>query len=77
MTFEVVSTRSWNVLATFEDESVAREAVHASVAERGADVHDLLVCVSDDEGHPVGELSDEPLAEWAGLKQPISGGAVH
>jgi hypothetical protein len=41
--FEIVSTQSWNVLGTFDDEAVAREAVRVSVAERGAGLGDLVV----------------------------------
>ena len=65
MTYEVVSTRSWNVLGTFEDEGIAREAVSSSLGD-GASMHDLVVYVSDDEGHQVAEWSDQELAEWAG-----------
>jgi hypothetical protein len=67
MTFELVSTQSWNVLGTFEDESVARDAVHLSV-ERGAAVHDLVVYVTDDVGHAQGEYSDVELAAWADIR---------
>ena len=65
MTFEVVSTHSWNVLGTFEDESSAREAVDSSLSNGGAQAHDLIVYVSDEHGHQVAELSDQELAEWA------------
>lgn len=66
MVYEIVSTQSWNVLGTFDDEALAREAVHLSVAERGARVGELVVYVSDERGR-VGELSDGDLASWAGV----------
>lgn len=66
MTFEIVSTRSWNVLGTYEDEDVARQAM-LSVARQGADVHEFVVYVSDDAGNAVDELENDQLANWAGL----------
>jgi hypothetical protein len=66
MVYEIVSTQSWNVLGTFDDEAVAREAIHLSVAERGASVADLVVYISDESGR-VAELSDRELASWAGI----------
>ena len=66
MVYEIVSTQSWNVLGTFDDEAVAREAIHVSVAERGATVADLVVYISDETGR-VGELSNSELASWAGV----------
>jgi hypothetical protein len=75
MLFEVVSTRSWSVLGTFEDEEVAREAVRASVAQRGTTMHDLVVYVSDDDGQPSYELEDNELAGWAGIA--AAGAAAH
>jgi len=63
MAYEVVSTASWNVLGTFEDESIAR----AAVVSLGVDPHDVVVYVSDDAGEPVDELADAELARWAGI----------
>ena len=65
MVFEVISTQSLNVLGTFEDESVAREAVQTSVARLGAGLGDLVVFVSDDDGRHVAEYGDSELATWA------------
>jgi hypothetical protein len=67
MVFEIVSTQSWNVLGTFDDEAVAREAVRVSVAERGAGLDDLVVYISDDAGAPRDELGADVLAVWAGI----------
>jgi len=46
-----------------------REAIHLSIAERGASVADLVVYLSDETGR-VGELSDRDLASWAGIDKP-------
>lgn len=73
MTYEVVSTQSWNVLGTFEDEDIARAAVAASLADRGAGIHDLVVYVSDDAGHQIDELGDEQLAGWAAAGHTAAG----
>jgi hypothetical protein len=66
MAYEIVSTQSWNVLATFDAEALAREAVRVSVIERGAGVGDLVVYLCDETGR-VGELADGELASWAGV----------
>ena len=66
MVYEIVSTQSWNVLGTFDDEAVAREAIHLSVAERGATVADLVVYISDETSR-VAELSDSELTSWTGI----------
>jgi hypothetical protein len=68
MTFEVVSTSSWNVLGTFEDEDDARRAVASLVSESDRDIHDLIVYRSTDDGQPDGELDEaHGLSVWAGL----------
>jgi hypothetical protein len=76
MTYEILSTRSWNVLGTFDDENVAREAVAKSVTERGASIGDLVVYVSDDDGHPVDELGDDHLSAWAGTPNRSAAGSA-
>lgn len=65
MTFEVVSTVSWNVLGTFDDEATARDAVKVALAQPGSSIHDVVVYVSDETGDTVEELSDDQLARWA------------
>jgi hypothetical protein len=69
MTYEIVSTESWNVLGTFDDETAAREATWVSLADRGASVGNLVVYVSPEHG-PVRELSGHALAKWAGIDGP-------
>ena len=69
MLYEIVSTQSWNVLGTFDDESVARKAIQLSVTARGASVGDLVVYLSDESGR-VGELTDGGLASWADIDKP-------
>jgi hypothetical protein len=66
MTFEIVSTQSWNVLGTFEDEQAAQAAVSSSLREGGATVEDLVVYVTDDAGEMVLEYHDGHLGHWAG-----------
>jgi hypothetical protein len=65
MTFEVVSTRSWNVLGTFEDEDTARAAVSASLSQETVRPDDLVVYVSEGDRH-LDELTADKLIAWAG-----------
>ncbi len=67
MTYEIVSTQSWNVLGTFDDEEAAREAVCEALTEGGATTRDLVVYASDSGGRPVAEYADGTLAGWAGI----------
>jgi hypothetical protein len=76
MTYEVVSTRSWNVLGTFDQEDAARAAVASSMADHGAGIHDLVVYVSDDSGHPVGEYGEEQLVSWADVGHHARAGST-
>lgn len=71
MSYEVVSALSWNVLGTFEDEAAAQAAVVSSIDEGGADLHDLVVYVSNDDGSAVDELADDKLATWAGMAHAV------
>jgi hypothetical protein len=64
MTFEIVSTHSWNVLGTFDDELTAQQAVISSLREGGAGPEDLVVYVSDEAGEPVAEFSEDDLTQW-------------
>ena len=66
MTYEIVSTESWNVLGTFDDEAVAREATRVSLTDGGASVGDLVVYVSPEHGR-AWELSGGALASWVGI----------
>ena len=58
MSYEVVSTLSWNVLDVFEQEGAAREAVLSSLTDGGASPDDLLLTIFDDQGHVEGRLTD-------------------
>jgi hypothetical protein len=74
MTYELVSTISWNVLGTFEDEATTRTAVDSVLAQPGSSMHDLVLYISDDTGATIEELSDHQLAEWAGISGAEPGG---
>jgi hypothetical protein len=67
MTFELLSTVSWNIIGTFDEVDTAREAVRVAVDGMGIDIHELELLVSDDDGERVEELSDADLARWAGM----------
>lgn len=71
MTFEVVSTRSWNVLGTFEDEASMREAVLSSFVSGGAEPDELVVYASSDYGDPQGEVTGLELAELVGFDRSM------
>lgn len=76
MTFEVVTTQSWNVLGTFEDESVAREAIRVAT-EQGSQPDDLVVYVSDACGQPISEIGGKELAEWARAGHGLPGASAN
>jgi len=67
MSFEVLSTISWNVLGTFEDENETREAVSESLTQGGAEAQHLLLTVLNDDAEVVQELTGQDLASWAGI----------
>lgn len=74
MNYELVSTRSWNVLGTFDDEHSAQSAV-ADCMTHGASLYDVVVYVCDEHGNHSHELAERDLAEWAHAQSPHAAAA--